>query len=309
LKEIKWPEGKRFAFTVFDDADNHIDNGVNNLYAFLKELGIRTTKSVWPSKGAGKPICGGFTCEDDGYLDWIYGLRDAGFEIGYHLATYHSSIREETAAALDKYKSLFGHDPVTMANHAICKDAMYWGSARLTHPGHKIVYRILNFHKDKNFQGHKEYSKYFWGDLCRQRIKYVRNFTYLNINSLHECPFMPYHDPLRKYVNNWFVSTEAPLCSSFNHRISHRHIDKLEEEGGLCIMYTHFGNGYTENGKIDHTFQKRMEYLAKKDCWFAPVSQVLDFLASVNGAHTITDEERNHLERKWLMERLVLGST
>ena len=44
---ITWPEGKRFAFTVFDDADyDRLDN-VRPVYDFLGGFGIHTTKSVW----------------------------------------------------------------------------------------------------------------------------------------------------------------------------------------------------------------------------------------------------------------------
>src|ERR1035441_2324116 len=120
--KIKWPERKKFAFTVFDDADDHVNNDVQDVYKFLKELGMKTTKSVWPNKGTGEPICGGFTCEDPGYIDWLYDLRDDGFEIGYHLATYHSSLRKESIEALNKYRMLFEKDPCAMANHALCKD-------------------------------------------------------------------------------------------------------------------------------------------------------------------------------------------
>jgi len=308
-KKIVWPDGKTFAFTVFDDADNHLDSNVNNVYAFLHDLNIHTTKSIWPNKGKGAPICGGLTCEDPGYVDWIHQLQEQGFEIGYHLATYHSSIREEIYDALEKFKKYIGHDPYTMANHALCKDTIYWGPARLSNPVYKTLYRLLNLHKDKGFLGHDKTSDYFWGDYCRERITYVRNFTFKDTNTLKICPFMPYYDSKKEFVNFWYASTEGPKVMQFNKAIEPAKIDKLEEEGGLCIMYTHFGWNFSENGKLNPAFQKNMEYLAQKNCWFAPVHQVLDFLMEQNGKHAITNSERNMLERKWLTERLALGST
>lgn len=309
-KKINWPDGKKFAFTVFDDADAHVNNDVQNVYRFLKELGMRTTKSVWPNKGTGEPICGGFTCEDPGYLDWIYQLIEEGFEIGYHLATYHSSTREESKLALDKYKQWFGHDPVTMANHALCKDTIYWGPSRLENPILKAFYKLLNIHKDKNFLGHDEKSEYFWGDYCRERIKYVRNFVYRETNTLKSCPFMPYIDPKKPFVDMWYASTEGPKVGPFTNAITPDKIDKLEEEGGLCLMYTHFGYQFSVDGKLNPEFKHNMEHIAKKDGWFAPVSEVLDFLSKENGGvHTITTSERNQLERKWLFDKLILGST
>jgi len=307
--KILWPGGKKFAFTVFDDADDHVNNDVQDVYKFLKELGMKTTKSIWPNKGSGEPICGGLTCEDPGYLDWIYQLQEDGFEIGYHLATYHSSYRQENINALNKYRTWFGTDPSAMANHALCKDTIYWGPARLENPAYKLFYKFLNMHKDKNFLGHEIHSKYFWGDYCRDRITYVRNFTYRETNTLKVCPWMPYHDPAKPYVNMWYASTEGPTVIPFNHSIIPEKINSVEEEGGFCLMYTHFAHEFSLNGKINQDFRKNMEYIASRECWFAPVSEILNFLRKVNGDHVITTTERNKLERKWLLDRLFLGST
>ena len=308
-KKINWPGGKQFAFTIFDDADNHVDNTVQDIYSLLHDLNIHTTKSIWPNKGEKEPICGGLTCEDSGYVEWIQALQRQGFEIGYHLATYHSSVRSDIITALNKFKKYTGHDPFSMANHALCKDTIYWGPARLSNPIYKLLYRLLNIHKDKGFLGHDPKSEFFWGDYCRDRVKYVRNFTYRDINTLANCPFMPYHDTKKEFVNMWYASTEGPTVQPFNKVTHPSKIDTLEEEGGLCIMYTHFGNGFGEGGKINPTFIENMNYLSKKDCWFAPVHEVLDFLLEKNGYHSITTAERNMLEKKWLLERLTLGST
>jgi len=46
--KIRWPEGKKFAFTVFDDTDLSTLGNVREIYSFLMDHGFRTTKSVWP---------------------------------------------------------------------------------------------------------------------------------------------------------------------------------------------------------------------------------------------------------------------
>jgi hypothetical protein len=120
---------------------------------------------------------------------------------------------------------------------------------------------------------------------------------------------MPYHDPAKPLVNMWYASTEGPKVQPFTNSITPEKIDRLEEEGGLCLMYTHFAHEFSINGEINPEFRKNMEYIASRDCWFAPVSAVLDFLRKVNGDHVITKSERNKLERKWLTDRLFLGST
>ncbi len=44
---VNWPEGKQFAFSVFDDTDLATFENVSGVYALLKDCGFRTTKSCW----------------------------------------------------------------------------------------------------------------------------------------------------------------------------------------------------------------------------------------------------------------------
>ena len=39
-------------------------------------------------------------------------------------------------------------------------------------------------------------------------IEQVRNFVFSDINTLKSCPYMPYQDPTKPYVNYWFASSE-----------------------------------------------------------------------------------------------------
>ena len=41
------------------------------MYPFLYDLGLRTTKAVWPIRGRDIPKIGGLTCEDPRYLQSI----------------------------------------------------------------------------------------------------------------------------------------------------------------------------------------------------------------------------------------------
>ncbi|MGH8016015.1 MAG: hypothetical protein ACREBV_07485, partial [Candidatus Zixiibacteriota bacterium] len=88
MSNIKFPHGKDFAFTVFDDTDSATLENVRPVYDLLIECGLKTTKSVWPIKGRRTPLCGGATCEDRDYRDWLLKLKAQGFEIGFHMATY-----------------------------------------------------------------------------------------------------------------------------------------------------------------------------------------------------------------------------
>ena len=79
------------------------------LYRLLRDLGIRSTKTVWPLGGT-RPPSGptGTTCDDPSYLAWVKELARDGFEIGLHNVTYHSSHRDEVKRGLDRFRELFG---------------------------------------------------------------------------------------------------------------------------------------------------------------------------------------------------------
>ncbi|HLP15494.1 MAG TPA: hypothetical protein VK470_04485, partial [Bacteroidota bacterium] len=245
---ISWPEGKRFAFTVFDDTDLATVQNVGPVYEFLEKNGFRTTKSVWPLEGRHSSKFGGSTCGEADYREWVLGLKDRGFEIGLHNATHHSSTREECRAGIEQFSKYFGQPPSVHANHYDCADAIYWGPHRFTGVN-RMAYTLLTKGSHSNqFQGHLESSPYFWGDICRERLRYVRDFVFTNINTLGECPYMPYHDNERPYVNRWFASSEGANVDLFVDMISAKNQDQLVREGGACIMYTHFASGFYRGG-------------------------------------------------------------
>lgn len=307
--KIVWPDGKAFAFTVFDDTDRSTLENVREVYALLKDFGFRTTKSVWPIDGK-KALNGvGSTCEDQDYLRWVNDLKKSGFEIAYHMATFNSAVREETIRGLEKFAELFEHYPMSMANHVGCQNNIYWGHYRLS-GFNRFMYNLLtSSRRKKNYRGHIEGDKHFWGDICKEKIKYVRNFVFPQMNTLSMCPMMPYHDPDRPYVNYWFASSNGSTVRSFNKCISEEHQDLLEQEGGACIMYAHFAFGFYEDGINNPRFKFLMERLSKKNGWFVPVSTLLDYLLEVKGPHIITAKERARLERKWLSRKILVGTS
>jgi hypothetical protein len=301
---ITWPAGRRFAFSVFDDTDEATLENVSAVYRFLAELGFRTTKSVWPVGGRGTPYHGGATCDDPRYRDWLLQLQRDGFEMGYHLTTYHSSAREEVRRGLERFAELFGHYPRTMANHAGCAESIYWGPHRLT-GSNRLAYNLLTRYRNRRrFRGHLKDDPHFWGDLCRDRITYCRNFVFQDINTLKACPFMPYRDAERPYVNLWFASSNGGRVDDFLARVDEVAQDRLEQEGGATVMYTHFACGFYRDGRLNPRFRTLMERLSRKGGWFVPVTTLLDHIRQVRGDHVITPGERRRLERRWLRDQL-----
>ena len=305
----EWPDGKDFAFTVFDDTDLATLDAVGPVYDLLEDLGFRTTKSVWPIRGRAVPRIPGLTSEDPEYLAWTLDLQKRGFEIGYHGATFVTSTRDVVIRAIEEFRVAYGHYPLTMANHSGCQESIYWGVDRVTGI-HRVVYNLLTrFAKADMFRGHKAGDPLFWGDICEAKVRYVRNFTFSDINTLAACPVMPYHDPKRPYVNAWFAGSEGADVFAFNRCISEDNQDRLEAARGACIMYTHFASGFVTNGKVDARFEALMRRLARKNGWYVPVATLLDYRAGSKGPITIQPSERARLERRWLASKLRVGST
>ena len=275
---ISWPDGKRFAFTIFDDADFSTVEDGRPLYDLLTSLGLRITKAVWPSEPVRPRATGGETCADPAYVAWLRELQADGHEMAYHNATDHPSVRDETVAALDRFREVFGADPAVGADHGGNLEALYWGPNRLS-GWRRHLYRLAERVEQPArpvFSGEDPDSPYFWGDLARDRITYWRNFTFDEVDLLRVCPDLPYHDPERPFVNQWFPATHAPDRRWFCEVLTPERIDRLERDGGVCIVYTHFGLDFVDDGRVDPQVAAILRDVARRDGWFAPVSAVLD---------------------------------
>jgi hypothetical protein len=308
VPRISWPDGKTFAFTVFDDPDAQRYDEGRILYSFLDEHGFRTTRGVWPCAEVRTPNSGGETCGNRRYLDHTLDLQARGFEVGYHNTTKHTSTRPEIIGGLDAFRRYFGQDPSAMANH-YNEEAIYWGAERIT-PPLRAVYRAATLGRTCGVHfGEVEGHPLFWGDLCRDRVQYCRNFVYADVNTLAACPWMPYHDLRRPYVRAWYASSEGSNVARFTEMLSEANQDRLEEEAGACIMYTHFGHGYVENRSLHARFKELMVRLSRKNGWFVPVSTLLDYLQGQRADHVLTDRQRHILERRWLVGKLLRGTS
>lgn len=298
-----WPGGRRFAFTFCDDTDWATRDNVKPVYDFLDDLGWRTTKLIWVSRHGDAGINAGDTCDDPHYLDWLRSLQRKGFEIGLHNVAPSTSTREQIARGLDRFEELFGAPPRLHCNHTGCRDNLYWGEYRLTGWRRSLYNRYTQGARRKTCEGHLEDSPSFWGDLVRDRIAYVRNFTFDDLDTLKCCPAMPYHDPAKPFVNFWFAATTASSPRYFRQNFTTAKIDRLVEEGGLCIAYTHFGAGFAGDNRIDEYFKTMIEYLAARDPWVAPVSDVLDFLrqGDDSAARSLSPLGRQRLELRWML--------
>jgi len=302
---VRWPQGKAFAFTVFDDTDCSTLKNVAPVYDLLERLGMRTTKSVWPLRARAEARFEGATLEDEAYLVWCKDLRGRGFEIALHGASAGTNRRDETFAGLEIFARHFGPMPPLFANHSQNRDSIYWGSARFSRrlaAAYNLATRFRYVHK---FAGHIPSSPYFWGDLCQQRISAVRNFVFADIDTLRQCPFMPYHDPDRPLVRRWFAASDGAHGDDFCRIVAPRNQEHLERRGGACIVYTHFGVDFVRDGCLRPDFVELVTLLSRRNGWYVPVSDLLAHLERHHGGVvSLTPWQRSVLEWRWMTSKI-----
>lgn len=300
MKGIEYPKGKDFVFTVFDDTDVATLEYIRPVYDTLTELDIYTTKSVWPLRCHEKNAYqGSHTLEDAQYALYIRELQSRGFEIAFHGSTMVSGDRTTTIRSLELYHAILGRNPRVCAFHAYNRENLYWGSLRLSVRLLRFLYKVIFREKKDFYQGHREGSPYFWGDICKKHIDYVRNFTFDEINLLNIADKIMYRDEATPWVRNWFLTADADNVEEFNRLLCEENQEKLCSERGICIVSTHFGKGFIKNGSLHPETKRLLHLLSQRNGWFVPVSTVLDFIESRTSNNTLSGRERFILECKW----------
>jgi hypothetical protein len=302
-----FPGGRRFAFTVMDDTDVATVQNVSPVYALLERLGLRATKTVWTMAcpEGSHDFASSQTLEDPEYRAFVRGLSQRGFEVAFHGATMESSLRERTVAGLERFRSVLGAYPRVHANHALNRDNLYWGPDRIDEP---VLKRLLGRRRDtapRYYQGHLPDSPFWWGDLCARHIQYVRNLTFNDINVARVNPSMPYRDPLRPLVPWWFSASDAEDAEAFCRLISPAHQERLEREGGVCIVATHFGKGFAREGRVADEVRERLEMLAGRSGWFPAVGELLDWLRARRREDALPRREWRRMQWVWARDLLV----
>lgn len=311
--QIVWPGKKRFAFTIVDDTDTMLGDSdkqaldrLRPIYDLLLDCGLRTTKTAWVLSG--EPArTSVISLENDDYLNWILGLRRQGVEIAIHGAAGSSSDREKTIRALDFYRQVMGEYPRMHTNHVGNIENIYWYDDRLVGIP-SLAYRAYNAVRRGARAlslGHREGSRYFWGDVCRDNISFVRNFVFRDINTLANDPWMPYHSARHPFVRAWFSASDGGDARRFTRLISEENQDRLMEEGGACIVYTHFAFGFAREGKVDSRFADLIRRLSRLSGYFVPASELLGYLQANRGGQTeIPSHSLRTLQSRWLRDAL-----
>jgi hypothetical protein len=282
-RAVVFPDGKRFAFSIVDDTDMATVARDRPLYDLLHKYGMRTTKTIWVFNALSDahPPDQGETLRDPAYREFIAELRGKGFEIALHGVRGGSSERADIIAGLEQFHDEIGQYPTMHVNHSHNADNVYWGERRWSFGPYRWAYSLVGRHE---FSGDDPQSAHFWGDLVQQRVRYVNHFTFGDINLLNVTPSMPYHLSDKPYVNLWFLTSDGGDLKAFETLLSPENIDRLEREGGVCLVYAHLGAGsFTQDARAVARFEARIKDLAARNGWFAPASEILDHLAKQPG--------------------------
>ena len=290
------PIGKEFAITFVDDTDLSTVSNTKPVYDLLCKKGLFGTKTVWVKprirnsayrqdleKSIDTVGEEGETLFDDKYREFIIDLKNNGFEIGLHGVAGGNSCRDEIIEGLDYFQLILGNSPNINIFHERNIDNLYSGNEKLVLWPFKLLEWVMH---RSNYSGHRVGSCYFWGDVAKQKIKYMRLpfHNIVEINSLKVSPSMPFHDPSQEYVNYWFVNSDAADCGRFNSLFNEENIDKLKNEFGVCIAYTHFAKGFARKGDdgmyvLDAEFVRTVDRISSfSECWFPTVTELLDRL-------------------------------
>jgi hypothetical protein len=306
LTENLYPDGKKFAFTVFDDTDGSTVENVKPVYDFLEEIGLTTTKFVWvfPPRGRDAGSC----LQDAEYLVFIKHLASRGFEVGLHNVGDGCFSRKEIIEGFGVFRNLLGYYPAIHANHVSNPDNLYWWGRRFEWPT-RVAYAVASrcLKRRVGVGGEEPSSPCFWGDISKKHLKYIRNLTFNDINTLKMDPRMPYEvDRKSECSNYWFSSSDGHTVDEFIELISSSNLDRLEREGGACIVYTHFSSCFVRaDGSLHPEFESRMRDLASRQGWFVPVSTLLDYLERGHAGNVrVGFFYRFGIEIRWFIDRV-----
>lgn len=306
---VTWPDDKKFAFTIIDDTDFSTVENTRPVYEFLAELGFRTTKTVWPLAPCGRPTTGGQSLEDPDYRGWILDLQRRGFEIALHGVADGSSPRDRIVDGLRRYRQILGENPSVHINHVGQTEGIYWGVQRFDQPV-RALYRLYLRARGAEVpgQGVDVNSRYFWGDICSAVPRFVRNLIFSDINTLKMDPLMPYHDPRRPFVRYWFSGSNGSGTEAFCRLISEKNQDRLEREGGCCIVYTHLGSTfYPLRADLKYLLRR----LSERQGWFVPVTPLLENIGMQRNWTTTADRRMTFrlMQLRWLAHQVGARST
>ncbi|MBN1602167.1 MAG: hypothetical protein JW915_11190 [Chitinispirillaceae bacterium] len=245
-----WPPAPYSAgIAITDDPDNGTFANFKTIYDLLSDLKLPTTRAMWiydamePTGTPSLPIkFFSSLLTEKRCLDYCKKLHSEGFEFCLHGASSGNNKREYTIAALDYLEREIGASE-TFICHSKNAENIYWEDKCIPL---SILKPLVRMYSKNSCYGEIEHSPYFWGDVCRNRIEYIRLFRTRMVNTLAFNPNMPYHIFEMPYVNFWFSATKGYLPNLINPE----QLDALCLSNGAGIFYQYLHKYIDDKGTI-----------------------------------------------------------
>jgi len=290
VRVLRWPYPCKWAYGMTDDTNGSTLESVRTVYEYCIERGIWPTRTVWALRPS--QLCGvrnqrkpkdGLTLEDLDYRRYCQELSQRGIEFALHDVSSGNNPRENVIRGLETFKETFGYYPSVYICHAHNAEHPYWGEqqyrTRIVRLLSRLLYlQTLSYNREEYF-GNDPSSPYYWSDICRKTIRYVRLYRTRSLNVLRKNPRLPYHQYDKPDVLFWF-SGNAEDYELFQ-RVSPRALDKIAREDGAILHYAHTSlfldpERSTASGLRPEVERALATIGERSDCWRSTVSSILD---------------------------------
>ncbi len=260
--KLSWLPGSYMAaVSITDDPDNSSFPRFKAMYDFLMEINFPITRAMWvypKSEYTGTPpLKIDFSApllSDPQCLQYCKKLQSKGFEICLHGASCGNNNRKRTLDALNFLEENIEPSQVFIC-HSKNAENLYWDANTANLPIEKMLLQLYT--KNRCF-GELPESQYFWGDVCREKINFIRLYRTRSVNTLAFNPSMPYHDFSKQFVNYWFSATKGYIPNLF----SETNLDKLCEQNGASILYQYMHRYVNEDLTLSMQMRETMERVA-----------------------------------------------
>jgi hypothetical protein len=285
--ELRWPPHPfRAGFCITDDTDTATLASVRAVYDTLSEHGVFATKTVWAfpaEEPCGIPalppsIQRGATLADADYRAYCAELARRGFELSLHGASAGNNRTANVARGFRLLDEIAPPSPVYIC-HAKNADNPYWQEKVVARGPLRTLLEL--YARGHQCSGEDPASPYFWGELCRARVRYIRLLRTRSLDTLAADPAMPYFEREKPFVNGWFTASKR----SFRDATAAGALDALEAAWGLTVLYQYmcrYADAATGRALPDFT-AGAARLGARAHIWKATTGAIMDRLRLMHG--------------------------
>lgn len=177
---LRWPYPSRWAFGFTSDTDNTSLEATRFFYDYCLEKGMYPTKTVWthkPQRQSGVldtlELDSSPTLEDIDYKEYSQSISQKGIEFCLHDVSAGNNLRDEIIRGFAEFREVFGYSPRLHICHGLNQDHPYWSLNHFKNPLLKFFGKFI-YGRRAQFSGEDPSSPYYWSDICRRTIKYLR---------------------------------------------------------------------------------------------------------------------------------------